>query len=328
MQRIERHYRPHPDHLALLEKLFTEPLAILDIETTGFSRTHAKIMLIGIIVKKGPELKSFQLFDETGTQERDLLTSLFDLLLTEPIATYITYNGHSFDFPFINARAAAHGIEHRLMNGFNVDLYRLIRNHVNVLGLENYKLKTVERYLGIERIDLISGKESIERYHTYLKSGEPDLREEILQHNLEDIEYLVPLIDIIKHLPEGALEAYIPVHLEVQDRHFVVVQPHIRGDYLHATVESALPSIGQIRLFAETFQLESLDRHRIRVQIATASHLVNGHLLTILNPLPLLGCDFATLDPKERRGLICSYDDQIQHTVVAKSLGQLLERHL
>lgn len=325
---IKENYRASQDHLALMEEHFEEPLAILDIETTGFSRKHAKIMLIGIIVKRGPELKLFQLFDDTGAGERELLEGLFRLVQSEEIKTFITYNGHSFDFPFINARAKVHGLENRLMNGFNVDLYRLVRTHAASLSLQDYKLKSIERFLGIERADQISGKESIESYRTYLRSRSETLREEILLHNREDIQYLVPLIGLLDHLPVGSIDAFVPITLELQEKRLALVHPRLKGDYLHVTLESSAPLKGMVRVFTETFQIETIDRHRLRVQVATAAHHTGDHLLTFLNPGPITGSSYSELDAGARKSLVCAVNGELILPSITDALTQLLNRQV
>ncbi len=44
----------------------------------------------------------------------------------------------------------------------NLDIMRLVKHNKDYFNFQDFKLKTVEKFLGIEREDTISGKESVE----------------------------------------------------------------------------------------------------------------------------------------------------------------------
>ena len=172
---------------------------VIDIETLGLNRKFHQIVLIGYLYEENNELVIKQLFAEKPDDEKDLLKifiedmSMFD--------TFITYNGNAFDIPFILARLNEQALSWSLDGCIHMDLLLYIRKYQEYLKLDNYKLKTVEELLGINRSDTISGKESVELYKSYTKSKAPELEEKILLHNYEDIYYLSKVFNVFDHLP-------------------------------------------------------------------------------------------------------------------------------
>ncbi len=68
--------------------------AYLDIETTGLSPWHSRITIIGIYLCNGDDTSVIQLVGEDIT-----IDSLLETL--DGVDTIYTYNGSSFDLPFI-----------------------------------------------------------------------------------------------------------------------------------------------------------------------------------------------------------------------------------
>lgn len=175
-----------------------ENLCFLDIETDGLSSTYNKIVLVGLLLYSGSKAKIIQLFCENPAEEKTLLLTLSRLL--KSVDTIITYNGSSFDIPFIQKRIQKYKISDFLSPLSHIDLYRRVRRHKDKLNLENCKLKTVERRLGIYREDGITGKESALLYKQYLSSPSHALQKTILKHNYDDIVYLPDILKIEEHL--------------------------------------------------------------------------------------------------------------------------------
>ncbi|MBS4540165.1 ribonuclease H-like domain-containing protein [Clostridium sp. D2Q-11] len=165
-----------------------------DIETTGFSRLKNKVILIGILYPTQTGIKVIQFFANKLEDEKNLLIKFVGFISKFDII--ISFNGDTFDIPFLNKRFEYNNIDYSIDKNINIDLLKEVRNHKTLLDLDNCKLKTVERKLGIFRDDFISGKESIDLYYEYITNKNQDIKELILKHNYDDIYYLPELLKI------------------------------------------------------------------------------------------------------------------------------------
>lgn len=171
----------------------------IDIETLGLSRMFHSIALIGYLFEENNQIVIKQLLAEGIDDERLLLkTFLKDL---EGISTIITYNGKAFDLPFIMARAAELSLDCNMDHFFHLDLLLYVKKYKHCFTIDNYKLKTVEGFLGLIRQDTISGGDSVQLYREYLRTKSTQLEEKILLHNFEDIFHLPKLLKLFDFLP-------------------------------------------------------------------------------------------------------------------------------
>lgn len=171
-------------------------ICFLDIETTGLSRKFNQIYLIGLVYlndKDGGWYLS-QFFANNIDEEGQLLEQLNKVILNFDLL--ITYNGDSFDIPFIKYRSNFHNVVDRISNIDSFDIYRNIRSHSSYLPFKDFKLKTIEESLNIYREDKHTGKDCINLYYKYLDSGDTILKKKILKHNFDDLYYLVDVIQI------------------------------------------------------------------------------------------------------------------------------------
>lgn len=177
-----------------------DKLCFIDIETTGLSRRYHCIYLIGLLYyDKDTDLWTLkQLFAQSISEEKVLLEEL--IILLENTKHIITYNGDSFDIPFINGRLQHWNIDYEISKDNSFDLYRIVKSYSYLLKLENLKLKTLETSLGIYRDDIYSGKDCIDFYYDYIKSGNLELKKRVLNHNYDDLyymPYIMKILDII-----------------------------------------------------------------------------------------------------------------------------------
>ncbi|KNF09549.1 exonuclease-like protein [Gottschalkia purinilytica] len=182
----------------LKELLHDKNICFLDIETTGLSSKYNKIILIGILYIKNNKQVIKQFFADSPKEEKLLLNSFVSFI--SDFDFVITYNGNTFDIPFINKRLVYNNINFNIDTSNTLDLLRIIRKNKVTLGLEDCKLKSVEKYLGIQREDTISGKESVDLYNKYKLNKNEDLRKIILKHNFDDILYLPKILKIYDHI--------------------------------------------------------------------------------------------------------------------------------
>ena len=173
---------------------------VFDIETTGLNSNYCKVILIGILYNENNKTIIKQFFSNTEDDEKELLLSFINEI--QNYKNHITFNGLTFDIPFLNSRLKKHSIDFSLSKDNDIDILKLIRPFKEKLSLYDCKLKTVEKYLGIYREDTISGKESVDLYKKYLFNQENDLKNKILLHNYEDIYYLGKIFKIKDILKE------------------------------------------------------------------------------------------------------------------------------
>lgn len=182
-----------------------DKISVFDIETTGLYPKHDKIILIGFvhIIPGYNDGELVQFFAETPEEEKDILLNTTHEVSESDIL--ITYNGRSFDVPFLDTRCKKFSIHSK--NIFNLDLYQLVRNYStlkNVLG--SLSQKSMEGFMQIEhlRADEISGGESVNLYNEYTANDSASFRSEellkkILLHNRDDVLQLTRLISLLKY---------------------------------------------------------------------------------------------------------------------------------
>ncbi len=217
---MEIHEKIIPEKL-YISKVFDEYMGhlncvFLDIETTGINPEINKVILVGLIIIKNNALTSKQLFAEKKEDEKHLLSRLSEILDESDII--INYNGNSFDIPFLNKRFEKNGIFFSIPKHVSFDLYRIIKNY-GYVKLNDYKLKTIEKFLGINRTDTISGKDSITLYNKYLNTKNPIYKEKICLHNYEDIYSLTKVLPIINKYDFHKITFENPRYLKTDKGH-------------------------------------------------------------------------------------------------------------
>ena len=193
------------DELFYTSTLFEEYFAgvsvgVFDIETTGLDPIRNKFVLGGLLTPLQEGVRIRQFFSEGGHEEAETL-ELYREALAE-CDVLVSYNGNSFDIPFLKGRLAKH---HRgaLHEFTSLDLYRVISKHSDIRNhLPNLKQKTVENFLGFwsSRMDEISGADSVYLYHEYVATKKGELREYILLHNRDDVRQLARILKVLDKL--------------------------------------------------------------------------------------------------------------------------------
>lgn len=182
-------------------------IGVFDIETTGLSPDKSQFILGGLVTGTDKGIKVQQFFTESRGDEAAVLEAYMAEL--SKIDLLISYNGDHFDLPFLNKRLQAHGLSYGhgtgsvLPSHHSFDLYKVLDRHSTLRKLlPNLKQKTVETFLGLwsSRGDEISGKESIDLYYNFLRTGNEEIRETILLHNRDDVLQLSRLLRILEKL--------------------------------------------------------------------------------------------------------------------------------
>ena len=176
-----------------------EDWLFFDIESTGLSPRAASVYLIGCSwYERAEDLWRLRLyFADSRRSEPEVLGAFADLLAGFSCVTH--FNGDHFDIPFLKYRYAKYGMDDPFKGKDSVDLLKRVRKYKKLLGVENLKQKTLERYLGVGRKDTFGGGELIRVYEEYLYTDDPGLEHFLLLHNLEDVKgmsELTALLDI------------------------------------------------------------------------------------------------------------------------------------
>lgn len=190
-------------------KIYQEtPFAIFDIETTGLNPFYNKVILIGMLYYNGSQLMLEQLFCRSSREEMKLVAAFTEKIKSFPVL--ISYNGDNFDIPFLSKRIEINKIGNKMPSFCSLDLLKVVRSYQKTFNLENCKLKTLEKFLGIHRSDMISGEESVQLYNQYEITGDTKLRDTILLHNHDDLKYLMQSMIILDQVPHGELLSILP----------------------------------------------------------------------------------------------------------------------
>ena len=178
-----------------LKTVHPSKILFLDIETCGLS--NAPLFLIGLAYFTGEDFSFLQLFARNYFEERPLL-SFFNRLFSQ-YDLLVTYNGKSFDLPYIITRGHTNRV--RIPNFIpHLDLLHDVRR-IWRPRLPNCKLQTVERYIyGRKRCGDIHGNDIPLVYNEFVKTGNAGMIRTILKHNILDV---ITMIDIITDIYAG-----------------------------------------------------------------------------------------------------------------------------
>ena len=179
---INRYSKSHP-HI-LLSSCLKENINYLffDIETLGLKDLPIILMGLGKVKDNNLIVKQYLLTELED--EKALLTSF--LADVDDDTTFVSFNGRSFDLPFIRGRLNHYNVKTNL-NNCHLDLLHFSRR---IWGgvLPNCRLQTLEKHLfKIDRVNDVPSSLVPEFYKTYLETGNIGPLIPILEHNQQDI---------------------------------------------------------------------------------------------------------------------------------------------
>ena len=119
-----------------------DQILFLDIETTGFLAASSTLYLIGCAYYTEGNWIIRQWFAQTPDEEAELLKAFFDF--STQFSYLIHYNGNTFDLPFLQSKAAKHGITWNYGHMEGLDIYRRVTPYKNFL-----KWRTLLRPCGL-----------------------------------------------------------------------------------------------------------------------------------------------------------------------------------
>jgi len=175
-------------------------LAFLDIETTGLGGTP--LFLVGIlhIGTRGPHIH--QLLARHYGEEPAVLAATNRML--REVQVLVSFNGRSFDVPYLQSRASYYGMEWRLEVARHVDMLHVARRQREV-SVPDHRLITLERRICRRRREGdIPGSLIPAAYHRFVDTGESDELATIIYHNQVD---LLTTMELAARWPEDFASA-------------------------------------------------------------------------------------------------------------------------
>ena len=230
---------------------YTAATSIAEESNTASSSDEAQISAVPSAHRAASAPESaghwtlLQYFCEDVADEPAVLQAFFELLRTKKIL--ISYNGDGFDIPFLRHMVEQYGLraprphhstvlhdradcpatdgsaidDTRPLYSFDTvesfDLFKKFRPLKHLLGLPDLKLKSCERFLGIDREDRFTGGELIEVYFEWQKTKAPALLDTLLLHNAEDIANLPNLLPLLRYRSLPHSEFQLRAHERLQD---------------------------------------------------------------------------------------------------------------
>ena len=182
----------------------TAGLVFLDLETTGLSGGSGTVaFVVGFGCFEGSRFHVWQFVLPSFAGEYRLLAAV--AAAVSRMHTVVTFNGKSFDAPFMEMRCLYHRLETPLTSLRHLDLLHPARR---LWGPDTGGLGGLEdRVLGVRRWDDVSGSEIPSRYFDYLRTGDAAPLRGVLSHNRLDLASLAVLTGLACKLIDGGLDA-------------------------------------------------------------------------------------------------------------------------
>ena len=169
-----------------------------DIETTGLSARNSTLYLIGALWFDKDTIFIRQWFNEDGYSENEIIKSFNDFCIS--FSHLVHFNGTTFDVPYIRDKAAKHSLSIENIEKLKqLDIYKDIRSYKSLLGLENVKQVTIEKFLGIIREDIYSGGDLINIYQRYVARPDEEREHLLLLHNHDDLLGMPAVSNILRY---------------------------------------------------------------------------------------------------------------------------------
>lgn len=178
-----------------------ERVLFLDLETCGLA--SSPVFLAGTMFWNGEDFVIRQYFARHYGEEVALLRGLSEQ--TRSFELLVTFNGKSYDAPFLLARAMTHRVPFTLPPR-HLDLLHASRRRWKG-RLPDCRLTTIERHVTRRRrVGDVSGAEVPDLYHAFVKDGDPYPLVPVFHHNLLDVITMAEILDALCR-PEKARSA-------------------------------------------------------------------------------------------------------------------------
>ncbi len=180
----------HLGRLIGRDRVTLEDLLFLDLETTGLQSTP--LFLIGAMTWEDGDLLVRQFFARHYGEEAAVISAFLQRAKSHRVL--VSFNGKSYDWPYVRMRAAATGVPFELNPG-HLDLLHESRR-IWRGAVPDCRLQTLEQHvLGHKpREDDIPGRDIPDAYHRFVRTGDATEMLSVLEHNLLDLVSLAELL--------------------------------------------------------------------------------------------------------------------------------------
>ena len=178
--------------LAAVASAGLERVLFLDLETGGLS--SSPVFLAGTMHWNGSDFVLRQYFARHYGEEAALVEGVGALM--REFDTLVTFNGKSYDVPFLQNRAILHGVTIQPPPG-HLDILHASRRRWRG-DFENCKLQTLERHVcRLRRTGDIPSEEVPGLYHDFVRNGDPYRLVPVFHHNMLDVITMVEILRVL-----------------------------------------------------------------------------------------------------------------------------------
>jgi len=184
-----RYPKSHPS--SLYSSCFTsnKNFLFMDIETLGLK--SVPLILIGVARVESKQIHIEQYLLRNLEEESAALEAFLSQVKEDTV--FVSFNGQTFDVPYIKDRLRHHGIKENIQR-YHLDLLHFSRRAWKD-KLPNCKLQTLEKHLfDFEREDDVPSSMVPSFYKTYDETGNIGPLIPIVEHNREDVVTLARIL--------------------------------------------------------------------------------------------------------------------------------------
>jgi uncharacterized protein YprB with RNaseH-like and TPR domain len=164
-------------------------LLFVDLETCGLA--NVPVFLVGAMQMIEGDFRICQLFARDYSEERAMLGRVREMI--DETDGLVTFNGKSFDVPFLRDRMVFHRLEFAQL-GVHFDILPPARRKWRG-KLPDCKLQTLETFIcNRSRSGDIPGSEIPGIYHQFVRSGDMDPLIPVFKHNVMDLMTMAELL--------------------------------------------------------------------------------------------------------------------------------------
>ena len=303
---------------------------VFDIETTGLNPSGDRIISASFIDPDGSGLVQF--FTEDPSCEDFVISKILEEL--ELCDCVITYNGNSFDLPFVVSRARKYGLAEKLPTLWKIDIYRWLKSYWQLApGLESLRQKSVEQVLGLSdnRDDEIDGGECIQLYSEYIYLNRKEAKDLILLHNADDVRQLARITQQLSFLPydriafeQGFYTYFETVSLLGSLKNRILIGPSELSSGRLTVSARSYPPCAPAAFYDDLYKLQSGAKGDIKLEI---NYSENNNLKYVdITKLPVTTSIFKDIPEYNHGYLILEDEDHIRYSACSKLILQLLEK--
>jgi uncharacterized protein YprB with RNaseH-like and TPR domain len=193
---------PGEPELSAIATLGLARVLFLDLETCGLA--SSPVFLAGTMHWNGEDFVLRQYFARHYGEEPALLAAVHEQ--ARGFELLVTFNGKSYDAPFLHARALTHGVPLALPP-YHLDLLHAARRRWKGV-LRDCKLQTLEHHVcrRPRRVGDVPGEQVPGIYHEYVRRGDPYALVPVFHHNLLDVITMAEILHALCR-PEPAAGA-------------------------------------------------------------------------------------------------------------------------